>query len=69
MPKIVKQCARASDNASLSAYLMMSAKQIQRSRHQMHNADGMSETAMLSALICEHCYAELFDTAQALELG
>ena len=68
VPQIVKQRAHAANHASLFADRVMRAEQIECACHQVHHADGVSEPAMLRALVCEHSNSELFDAAQALKL-
>ena len=44
------------------------AEQVQRACHQVHDADGVCETAVLRALVGKQRDAELLDAAQALKL-
>jgi len=48
--------------------MALEPKLIQRSRHQVHNAERVRKAAMLGPLVCEHRKAELLDSAQPLEL-
>src|ERR1044072_1201685 len=67
--QIMKQSAGAADDAGFFIDGMMRRQQVERTRHQMHHADGMGKATVFGALIGKHRQAKLFNTSQTLKFG